>query len=483
MRAKLSFTHIISIFRELFKPKLALNQKPIFRLFSPMMLLWATTVAVLFFPYLYQKGLFLDGRLYAAISRNLGQGIGSIWEPFYSYFDPGGFIDHPPLFFWVEGLWFWLIGDHVFTEKIFSLGCFLLSSAILLAYSKRMLGKKMILFPLLLWTVTPVVFWTFRNNMLEMLLTIFLIPSFSILHRRYTVQARKSDLFIVTLLFMVTFLTKGPIAFGIFGLPLCFLPLSTRRIAVLKDILALCALSGLALLLLLSYEPARFNLSRWFDAQIVGVFSGAREIEFTSRRFKIFGDVVQQLLVPISMCLLLAIGTKKKPRFLRAQLPFLLAGIVLSMPFLVTQKQHHYYIVPALVFYSIWLAKVNENAWLVALDFINHRAKKWVYGLCIVASTGAIILSVLNSNTYSRNATMQKDLEQISPLVAEEPWVGLTKELHYNWAIHAYAMRYHHLSLIPNTTLPYLISQAEKEKGFKRINLPTQRFHLFKKLP
>lgn len=82
---------------------------------------YAALVSCLILPNFLTKGIFLDGALYASIARNMAEGQGSFWDPYYTeYFYPH-FREHPPLFFGLESIFFQIIGDHTFTERLFSL--------------------------------------------------------------------------------------------------------------------------------------------------------------------------------------------------------------------------------------------------------------------------------------------------------------------------------------------------------------------------
>lgn len=58
---------------------------------------------------------------YAAIARNLSQGFGDVWQPAYSLTQHTPFYEHPSLGLWIESLFFTWLGDHAYTERIYSL--------------------------------------------------------------------------------------------------------------------------------------------------------------------------------------------------------------------------------------------------------------------------------------------------------------------------------------------------------------------------
>jgi len=89
--------------------------------------------------------------MYASVSRNLGEGLGSLWVPYYTALDPQ-FHEQLPLTFWLQGLAFRLFGDHLAVERAYSV----------------LAGGFTLLFVAMLWRSTardrrygwlPVLFW------------------------------------------------------------------------------------------------------------------------------------------------------------------------------------------------------------------------------------------------------------------------------------------------------------------------------------
>ena len=71
---------------------------------------------------LWMYGVFDDGMFYSSISRNLiFDAQASIWDLKVSNALDRNFNGHPPLAFWIQGLFFWLIGDVYWLERVFSL--------------------------------------------------------------------------------------------------------------------------------------------------------------------------------------------------------------------------------------------------------------------------------------------------------------------------------------------------------------------------
>src|SRR5580704_17565631 len=99
--------------------------------------------------------MFVDGVTYASIARNLAEGQGSIWTPFYTSTIYPQFHEHPPLGFWLQSLWFRVFGDHLFVERGYSITA-ALATAFVIAWIWRRLKTDQ---GLSSWTWLPILFW------------------------------------------------------------------------------------------------------------------------------------------------------------------------------------------------------------------------------------------------------------------------------------------------------------------------------------
>src|SRR5690242_20146519 len=94
-------------------------------------------LVVLTVPRMAQRGMFLDGMVYASISRNLAAGAGRFWTPSYTATAYAAFHEHPPLGFWLESVAFRALGDHAYTERAFAVLVLLLTAVLVAAIWRR----------------------------------------------------------------------------------------------------------------------------------------------------------------------------------------------------------------------------------------------------------------------------------------------------------------------------------------------------------
>ena len=80
---------------------------------------------------LVHVSMFFDGGIYATLARNLAEGRGSMWAPYFSDTLFPTFAEHPPLMFWLQAIGFALFGDSIAVEKGFSVVTFIISAVLL----------------------------------------------------------------------------------------------------------------------------------------------------------------------------------------------------------------------------------------------------------------------------------------------------------------------------------------------------------------
>ncbi|NPA68702.1 MAG: hypothetical protein GXO50_08845, partial [Chlorobi bacterium] len=143
-------------------------------------LIFASLFLIILTPALFTDGMFMDGTIYAVLSRNLAEGNGTFWHLHFSDTLLSDFKEHPPLAFYLGSLLFKLLGDNIFTERIYSLFTGVIT-AVLIALAVKTFdknrGKEVSLISLFVWLSFPLVNWTYANNMLENTMTVFILIS------------------------------------------------------------------------------------------------------------------------------------------------------------------------------------------------------------------------------------------------------------------------------------------------------------------
>ena len=108
-----------------------------------------------FLPRIMEPAMFIDGLIYATISHNMANDIGNFWNPeiinfhVFHYLNGPIFYEHPPLMFYLESLFFRILGDGFIVERIFC-------SVILLAHVLLILLIFKLFFPSLFSTFSNI---------------------------------------------------------------------------------------------------------------------------------------------------------------------------------------------------------------------------------------------------------------------------------------------------------------------------------------
>ena len=191
---------------------------------SPFWLFTVFFLGLMLLPRLVTQGMFGDGLLYASLARNLAEGRGSLWAPFFStgYFVPfasgNPYFENPPLMLWLQAGFFRLLGDFWWVEKLYALLLFLLNAWLLVRVWETPLrgtpyqGKYGWL-PLLGWYLIPSVVWGNPNNLMDNnLLTFCLLALWCALDGRFSGRKVWLKLTLAGGCVYLGLMTKGPVA-------------------------------------------------------------------------------------------------------------------------------------------------------------------------------------------------------------------------------------------------------------------------------
>ncbi len=118
-------------------------------------------------PQLFQEGMFMDGLIYSAIAHNLANGFGTYWELSFSQTIMKDFHEHPPLAFILQSLTYDLLGNGFYVDKIYAFLACIVSAGFVRGIWKIIVPNKSLKalwwLPVLLWVITPVISWSYRN--------------------------------------------------------------------------------------------------------------------------------------------------------------------------------------------------------------------------------------------------------------------------------------------------------------------------------
>lgn len=445
---------------------------------------------------IFSNGMFLDGLIYSTVSKNLSNGGGAFWHLHFTETLMPDFHEHPPLAFGIQSFFYTLFGESRFVDKFYSVFTVIIAAFVIVKIWQSLKLKHAWL-PLFLWIITPTVFWSSYNNLLENTLTIF--TSLSVLFYLKG-QEKGSYLLIIVSGLMLTlgFLTKGFVAFFPFTLPFLlwiFLKKSSFG-RMVSDTTVIVISSLLPLIILIFLFPAvKINLVKYFEGQVIG---SIKSVVTVSSRFDILKRLFSELVFPASSGILILLWGRFRsagPVFLKENImkSFVFASLGLTgvLPIMISLKQSGFYILTTYPFFAISIAILIYPFLDSLLVKINYDSKgflffKWISNALFLSG---LILSISFSDHFSRDKNRIIDLNQVVSNVPRGSIINIRPEMYTDWALHAYLNRFDDVSLDPDlkTGRDYLLIKNEYysdtlNKNYSIIDLKTTDFKLFKKL-
>lgn len=451
----------------------------------PWWLPWLFTLSfilITFLPRSIDDTMFMDGLTYAAIARNMSEGIGSFWRPFFAhsfwlpYDNDDYFSGHPPLQFGLQSLLFRLFGDTPAVENGYNL--LILTGYIFLIVRiwRKLLGpanefRGFGWLPVLCWYGIVTVYYSIPNNFLDSTMGLFCLAScyFQLLFLKGESDFNKSAFWLVTagICIVLAILTKGPVGLYPLALPVIY-AFSTPSFSFSKAVwptIIMLAVVAEGVAGTLAYGPAREFMTTYFNGQVVQALLQKREKAGTGwvAHFTLLAELLRNLiphLLALAILYGLAYGlkwkiTREKLITENTQLTALVAaaGIV---PMLVSIKQYPHYLLPALPFVALFVAFLLVQR----VSLVMGRNKQ----LTIIAlGIGALVCwgATLRKLTDIPPDVHVSNAKRLRTLVPSASTIGICHDLFQHADIHASFQRYHHLSLTTQTdSVRYVLADS-----------------------
>lgn len=485
------------------------------------LLLTASLFIVLLIIPSVQYGMFLDGITYAAIAKNLANNMGTLWAPYWT--QTGSiFYEHPPLAIYLESLFFRILGQSFWVEKVYSLTAAIINIIATLLIWKNMTKTKMfsyqIWIPLLLWLLVPINAWCYKNNLLECTATCFSTLAFLCLltaqNQKYIIKIALISL--ASSLIFLGFVSNGPASLFPLVTPIIYYLVykSGFRIAVLQTVFLILLLLCSFIALFMISPAALHNIKAYLLTQLMPAVTGNRSPIYTAWKHLHIFIMILQITWPILLLSFMVIylqhyqnsqknltSSKSDCRnyhyqfliFFKNQLKnktfifYLLIGLSASLPIGISHKQTNYYLLQACPFYMIAVGSLVFHPIREWTTTINTQ--KFIYKAVLLFNSFLFIFLLasifLLKGNIGRDSNIITDVDQISAIVPENSVVSATTDLTSDWYAIAYFERRAGIRLDANSNQKYLITyknQPSKLKSYKLVTLPTKHFNLYKQL-
>jgi 4-amino-4-deoxy-L-arabinose transferase-like glycosyltransferase len=445
---------------------------------TPFWLFTIGAIIILILPVLVQDGMFPDGVLYAAVSRNLAQHKGTFWFPYFDNIMFPFFYQQPPLTFGIQSYFFKLLGDGIYVERIYSFLTAFISTILIITLWTRLeitneRTKKLSWLPVFLWIIIPICCWSYRNNMVENTMGIFSLLSVLFMYE----GSKNKDwnfLFLPAggIFVILAYLCGGNVALFPLGIPVLYWYLvkptySAFRLTWMMFITVITPLLIYGGLIInnhiyesiYAYQHERMLIS--FQNEAVP----------HSRLYALAQLFAVELSAPVVVCILTIVLSKTttywKEKDNTAQwkhaLLFFCIGVCASLPVLVSKEQRVYYLVPSFPYYALAFAAMAAPGILKLTDkFISTIYVKWFWIASIGIIAAGLAFTFSKIGKTSRDKEMLSDVYAFGKLIPPDTVVRVYSPTWTEWELHYYFVRHFNISLASDTSREYRYFINEK---------------------
>jgi len=438
-------------------------------------------------PRLVTHGTFMDGLWYDTIARNQAIGVGTFWRPMLTpTVSPEFFADHPPLVFAIESLFFRVLGDHWWVGKLY--GCFTaLASAVLIAMLWRACGvRRNAWLPVLLWIATPVVGWSFGNEMLENTMGLFQLAAAWAFVAASTRPGTRGDALaaLAGALLFAAVLCKGVVAPFPLALPVMLSALAGRGTVrgALTQVFIAAAVLGALLWLTWQLPEARAFAHRYLTKNFLPLASGQRG--GVDNRLHIVGKLALELIPMVIVAALVAwFGRTRDKAPVGLAKAFLATGLAGSLPLALSPIQSGFYLVPCFPFFALGFALLVEPRAQALLERLAEFARPLTLATGVLLGA-ALALVASKAGTVGRGSPVLEDVRAIGKVVPPGTTVSVCPASFGEWSLHGYFMLYDRVALDANSIdREWFVVEGggcEPPPWYSRVEVPTRRLALYR---
>jgi 4-amino-4-deoxy-L-arabinose transferase-like glycosyltransferase len=409
-------------------------------------------------PRMAQPGMFIDGVTYAVLSRNLADGAGSFWSPFYTATVYPAFHEQPPLGFGLQAAAFAVAGDSLVVERIFSLVMGILTALLMMGIWRRTLDDTAHdWLPVVFWLLPSTVTWAIVNNMLENTQAVLTTAAVLVFVRALDAGAR-SWVWAAAggALALGAALVKGPNGFFPLAAPvIAALVVRSRGADALRNGVFMIGATAAGAAALLSLDAPRTAMWAYWNQHVLGALSGerggARSAASLALVRHLLGGIALRMGILLMLISLLGLWRGIRPRMderVRHWCSFyLLMGLAGSVPVLASTKIAGHYLVPSIPFYALGCAAL-------ALPFVREVQRRASRGAAAALGAAASVLLVLSVavplvgiRVEPRDVEWIAEYRTVGAAMPAGQTIGTCGAVANDWGLHAYMQRLFRVSL------------------------------------
>ncbi len=471
----------------------------------PFIIITLLFVTVSFLDRLIPKGMFFDGVIYATVAKNMAEGLGSFWLPYYGH--GAYFWEHPPLMFGLQSVVFRVFGNLYFTEKIYCFIVWLFTVGLIRKLwnaSSSPERKHFFWLPLLMWGISSTILWAYPNNVLECTMTVFDIVAVLLLMQAMQ-KLRRANVYIIAgaVAIVSAFLVKGPVGLFPMAVPAVHW-LACRKHAISYAIdktafLFLCV--AFLFVALFAFDGPRYLLTNYLNDQLFNSLAGKREqVESSLGRLQLLVYLLTEMLPAIVLTVLLfGMGKLLKAKsgnytetHGKNALFFLLMGLCASLPIMVSIKQRSFYLVPSIPFFAIGLALLIYPS-IVGLTnkyTLPAKASRYFTVLSGIITIACIPYLWQKTDEIGREKELITDVAIIAKVIPPADTVGMCPDMVWDFPFLAYTARYSGAQVKWPIVARNLIVNREMcaegfvdsivGRGYRKVDIATVKYDLYR---
>lgn len=426
---------------------------------------------------LVHVSMFFDGGIYASVARNLAEGRGSMWAPYFSDWLFPVFAEHPPLMFWLQAIGFYVFGDTIAVEKTFSLLTFIVSALLLLQIWIRLnkddlLVQKAFPLALLMALIAGRVNWGFANGLLDNLLAVFSLAAVLLIMIAYD---RATAIFSVRRLVILcsasfficlSLMTKGPVGLFPLAAPAIYWLVfrNSSFLSMILDSFAILIVVLIFLGCLYGYDSSREAIQRYLAAQLFASLSGARG--HYGGGFYVFRKILGVNGYSLAILALASLASWRwklgksaaevdRSRLKRAAF-LILTGMSASLPIGLSPRVANFYFNTSLLFYSAGFAILVAPVFMSALSRVREGQAKVLKFFSLLFLTASVVIVLANFGRPGADARTIEQAAAIKKFVCPEtadckPAISVCQTAWQDWALHTYLQRFYEISIAGQT--------------------------------
>ena len=428
-------------------------------------------ISFMFLPRVVPQGMFVDGLLYSSISRNLAEGRGSWWLPFFSNgywiqtIAHDHYFENPPLLFWMQSVFFRILGDYWWVEKLYAtllllLNCFLISRIWKTVLKNISSEVTMRWLPILFFYLIPIVFWGSAYNLMDsQLLTFCLLAVWALVAGMTEPQRRRLYYILAIVSIFCGILVKGPVAIYPVAFPFFYFLVfdkSKWRSGILHSLVLLASVVVMFIFLLWIHPPALHFFTQYWDQRLGAAIMGGRDegVRHGIGRLYVLWILLREnsILIGLSAILWLVAflrGIRIAPSIPERKwaLVFFLLAFAGTFPLMLSTRQAGMYLIPSLVMFAMAAALYHDELIRYLMARMPVMATRALSVLMILGIAYVVIFSALQFGKPSRDIGMLEDIQEIKSIIPKETLVGASDKLMRSSGAHVYLQRYLKLEL------------------------------------